>query len=203
MNFHDTSIRSYLAENRSSEELNSVQKFSVDLITGIQNGDDKAFKTFLEIKDVKMCINKITGNIYRKFDNVTVESIKNELNILMFNFIKNNYRTYHQPNEIQMLLVSMYGWIGSEASKRIYNNLKTKNDDYLGCWDMMDRDLIAETEFMVAIEQLLTKDELNLFTLRYVHGCTHREIAQELGISHHAVQKREKAMLSKLKTLYI
>ena len=202
LNFHDTSIRSYLAGNRTSEELHSVQKFSVDIITGIKRGDDEAFREFLEILDVKMCINKITGNIYRKFDNVTVEAIKNELNVLIFNFIKNNYRTYNQPNEIQMLLIAMYGWLGGKASKVIYDNLKNKNDNYLGCWEMMDRDLIAEVELMVAIEQTLTKDEFTLFKARYIEGYTQQEVADELGVTRQAIQKREKAIKLKLQQLY-
>lgn len=203
MNFHETTIRSYLAESHSHEELKRVQDFSVDIITGIKDGDDEAFRTFLEIKDVKMCVNKITGNIHRKFDNVTVESIKSELNVLMFNFIKNNYRTYHQPNEIQMLLVSMYGWLGNKAASRIYDNLKTKKDDYLGCWDMEERDLIAEIEFKITIQQMLTEEEYQLFRARYEEDRTLSDIADELGITLQAVHKREKALLEKLKQLYI
>ena len=203
MNFHDTSIRSYLAGNRTNKELHDVQKFSVDIITGIKRGDDEAFREFLEILDVKMCINNLTGNIYRKFDNVTVEAVKEELTTQIFEFVKKNYRTYHKPNEIQLLLNAMYGWIGGKVSKTIYNNLKTKNDNYLGCWDMEERDLIAEVELKVALQQILTEDEYKLFEARYVDDRTLTDIADELGISFQAVHLREKAMLNKVKTLYI
>ncbi len=202
LNFKETSIRNYLSESRTHKELQDVQKFSVDIITGIKRGDDEAFREFLEILDVKMCINKITGNIYRKFDNVTIESIKSELNVLIFNFIKNNYRTYHQPNEIQMLLIAMYGWLGGKASNAIYNNLKNKNDEYFGGWEAMDRDLIAEVELMVAIEQTLTKEEFQLFKARYIEGYTQQEIADEIGVTRQAIQKKEKAIKLKLQQLY-
>lgn len=200
MNFTNQSIRSYLLRNLSKEEKRKLQQYSTEIIKGIKRGDDKAFDDFLNILDVKKCVNQITRTIYNKFDaNVSVDVIKNELNILIYHFIKTNYRIYNQPNEIQMVLVSMYGWLGGKASKRIYNNLYPKIDEYLGCCDMMEYNALAEVELKIALQEILTEEEYKLFEDRYVENKTFTEIGKEMNLAESTIRNRHKLLLEKIK----
>lgn len=200
MNFKNKTIRGYLSKSHTEEEISKVKEYTLDILFGIKSGSDESFVRLLEIKDTRLFINGVANEVSSKFDNkIDANVIKSEINICIFKFIKNTYRIYNEPNELQILITSMYSWLPKEVAKRIYKKVNNKEDEYLTSNYNNGTSNIENVEIDLTLRQLLTEVEYNLYKDRYIYGKTFTEIAANLKISEGAVRRRNKLLLQKIK----
>ncbi|AKA61453.1 RNA polymerase sigma factor [Bacillus phage Stahl] len=198
-----------IIENSSNDEVvKSAQSFldytrdwAVSMIEKIKEGDENAFDELINVKDMRNFIHHYAYHIdkFHHF-NFDTNEIVNEIVVQMFYHVKKNYRIYHEPHELSLLIVSMRGWIRQKVSKILVDNNVADSHEEFNERSVSEKwkdesDITLEE----VLEKCLTDDERIIFDLRFHDDLTFVKMGEQMGKSKDTMQRKYLAIIDKIK----